>query len=794
MWELNGNDASGSPADVVCTTGQAPCNDERGLYLLFISGDVYLYAPYPRRTSSSSFYYPNVSGTLSPDVGFGIFGSNFAVREARASIGLGVSEIQTSTSYYESVLPTGYVMPYDHRTAVQEGGSVEVPGMFLTKIARGCTVQQFGAGTCGADPRSYRFAPQGNPQLPAGGPFTWDLTGITLAFAPTSRLILDQPITITGGTLTATNPAQGWPGVQVAGETATFGSGTIIQDVVTGEGALLVSTSRDFRGMRGSEETPKVPAHALLNGVLIDRTRGGGAGLLVTGGDASASVVGTTQILGGASGPGAHAAWGGDVTIGSNDVLISRNAGGVLATGTGSRVLVLEGQISDNTGPGLHATSGGRIDALRYTTSGTGTTQNRPVRVYRNVGGLYATATGKQGGSVVSTSQYVCKTEPCFGNGEQDLRRNSETVPGGPARYDALALNTSQVIAPRNYWDGRSSAQVEAASFRDSDSWYDVSDALPAPPSATQPVRGRAAAGAAQDARLEPAQAGRGRRIDRAVQVLLMDADMLVQAGDSTEAAQSLLAAAASSASDDDRFAVSEAAGRALAVVWPPALVAWAEADVAAGGAWGRRALAVGHAGHGRTAEARLFAQALADAAGTDSTADDHRARGLGLLVGIAVTEEDSLGAVLALGALAGVDPEGAAERAVQVVRAFPGTNVSFARGTGAASRAAQTGVSAGKTDTAAELEGVSLTAGPNPSPGSVRVVLTLTAAVEARLTVFDALGREVAVLHDGPAAAGVIATFDGAAQPVGVYVVRAVVRGADGGTAVLTRRITVVR
>ena len=85
------------------------------------------------------------------------------------------------------------------------------------------------------------------------------------------------------------------------------------------------------------------------------------------------------------------------------------------------------------------------------------------------------------------------------------------------------------------------------------------------------------------------------------------------------------------------------------------------------------------------------------------------------------------------------------------------------------------------------------LTAVPNPSSGAVRVALVLAEASDATVAVFDALGRQVALLHEGAAIGTVEASFDGRTLPAGVYVVRAVVRGATGA-AVLTRTVTIAR
>jgi len=82
------------------------------------------------------------------------------------------------------------------------------------------------------------------------------------------------------------------------------------------------------------------------------------------------------------------------------------------------------------------------------------------------------------------------------------------------------------------------------------------------------------------------------------------------------------------------------------------------------------------------------------------------------------------------------------------------------------------------------------LEAYPNPSSGSVTVVLTSSEAAEVTVAVFDVLGREVAVLHDGLLAAGTHRlAFDGAGLPAGVYLVRVESSGDQ-----LTERITLLR
>jgi len=84
--------------------------------------------------------------------------------------------------------------------------------------------------------------------------------------------------------------------------------------------------------------------------------------------------------------------------------------------------------------------------------------------------------------------------------------------------------------------------------------------------------------------------------------------------------------------------------------------------------------------------------------------------------------------------------------------------------------------------------QGVAMSVYPNPSAGATTVAL---AGVEgdARVAVYDALGREVLVLHDGLAAGSVQARVEAGQLAPGAYVVRAAT-----GTTVQTRSLTVVR
>ena len=90
--------------------------------------------------------------------------------------------------------------------------------------------------------------------------------------------------------------------------------------------------------------------------------------------------------------------------------------------------------------------------------------------------------------------------------------------------------------------------------------------------------------------------------------------------------------------------------------------------------------------------------------------------------------------------------------------------------------------------------DGVEVYPNPVPHAASVRVSVSEPAS-DAAVVVYDALGRRVAVLHDGPLAAGAHGlAFEASALPAGVYVVHVRVTPEGGGTWTEVRRVTVAR
>jgi hypothetical protein len=87
--------------------------------------------------------------------------------------------------------------------------------------------------------------------------------------------------------------------------------------------------------------------------------------------------------------------------------------------------------------------------------------------------------------------------------------------------------------------------------------------------------------------------------------------------------------------------------------------------------------------------------------------------------------------------------------------------------------------------------EAVLEAARPNPFFSATTLSFTLPAATDARLAVYDMLGRRVAVLHDGFADAGRhTVAFDGSRLPSGAYVARL----TTAGGATLTQPLSLLR
>ncbi|HLA63626.1 MAG TPA: T9SS type A sorting domain-containing protein, partial [Rhodothermales bacterium] len=117
----------------------------------------------------------------------------------------------------------------------------------------------------------------------------------------------------------------------------------------------------------------------------------------------------------------------------------------------------------------------------------------------------------------------------------------------------------------------------------------------------------------------------------------------------------------------------------------------------------------------------------------------------------------------------------------------FPTASAGWAVGTGGTIVRFSSGATAAEAGAGAAA--LALRVAPNPARDAAVVSFTLPAAGRATVGVYDALGRQVALLHDGTLAAGPhTLALDAARLPTGAYVVRAT---ADGALVAL-RRVTV--
>lgn len=132
------------------------------------------------------------------------------------------------------------------------------------------------------------------------------------------------------------------------------------------------------------------------------------------------------------------------------------------------------------------------------------------------------------------------------------------------------------------------------------------------------------------------------------------------------------------------------------------------------------------------------------------------------------------------------------------VAASFPDADLSAVAG-GAGGRGVSDGApsaldAARAAGPGAVADGLAVWPNPTGSRGTVRLSVR-TAARHATAAVYDALGRRVAVLHDGPLGAGAHDfALDASSFAPGLYVVHVRVAPAEGSVWTEVRRVTVAR
>ena len=203
------------------------------------------------------------------------------------------------------------------------------------------------------------------------------------------------------------------------------------------------------------------------------------------------------------------------------------------------------------------------------------------------------------------------------------------------------------------------------------------------------------------------------------------------------------------------------------------------------------RTLLTAHRMRGHDGDARAMALALA----ADYPLTEHALVGLAQEVEIAPGANDVPAAQAALATMEADHPD---ELLTETTRAY----FVLVAGEGAlpARTAARVVVASVDTPNAlagAEVGGFVLYAAyPNPFNPQAVVPFSVATAAHVRITAFDLLGREVAMLAEGRYEAGVYeAVLDGSDLPSGMYLVRANVTPENGGAAgAFTRRITLLK
>lgn len=533
-------------------------------------------------------------------------------------------------------------------------------------------------------------------------------------------------------------------------------------------------------------------------------------GILATGPKADVTVSGFTTRIESNEGIGVLATAGANVLVTDRTALSANELGGVRAVGYGTRATVTGyASVDRNFGVGLLAEA--QAHAAIRSPSGTGNTS-----VSRNVGG----PTARSGGSVDGGQ---CVATGATGRANSFLLNNSN----GANLWDASARGGSTIVGRYAFWGtGRTAASL----LLDADGSSSIlvgptAAGLGTPdPACPAVIESRAASaagmlteqttqGSVPEERTDDwavqnaAVAGRGGMPSAAVVALATSAREAAWAGDTNGAFATLAAAADAAVTADDRAAVFEATAALLAEVQPAAVVAALAADAAGAGpdaAWAARTLAVAYAESGQTARAETVAASLAAA----PTGDGHAAFGHALLVRLAVESDSAAYALDRLAsfeaAVTGSDTLAveAFESALALVAAsFPDADLTAMTGSVAGRGVAGRGTSGGAPASSspvplagAVVDGLSVWPNPASSRGTARLSVS-TPARSAVVAVYDALGRRVSVLYDGPLMAGPHDLDVGAtALATGTYIVVARVTAEDGRVWTEARRMTVTR
>ncbi len=720
----------------------------------------------------NDFYTPLSGG--SPDLGIGVYTVNGEV-VVRAFKNL--PSISGSGSYEELLSLTRYVLPYDL------GLVSSARRHFLSPLDPTGQLPNLKANPV------YRFSGHNDISIGSSYSLEWDVPDLTLELPQGQRLIVEGDLTLDGTTLTAADPSDPmlrWGGVQVAGTFAAE-NGTTIEHATAGVTTYLGST-------------------ATISGSTL-RDNGAGLDVLADGG----TTVSGTMITGNGTG----------VRSGVPQPL----GGTVACRGTcRSSFTLFDSDVVDNGGNGVYALYA-NADIQETTMSGNGLSglrvSNATVNPFdHNV--LEANGMGQSedglwvlaGGNVQMLSddpQELYGVNRLAGNDGYELWVFSggtafvgnSTSNGRNSIYDdtfgigggTLLRNTSGafVYAINTFWD--SVDDPPSYAYSGLVKWNPVSncDYTVSPPACIGATGSRASTGGAA-ASARGAAPGGGMDAGRGGHGAL---------GDEIRAVRAALAA-------------NPAAEGAPGLARTLATLHRRDADDETGeraASWGllRSLRARINNGNGLpaalrpTAEAALEAEAVEELVRGEQqaaralvalaplVADDAVARVLGLVEAHLEAVEGRYAEAAAL--IEGVAAEAEVGGEPRVAAVLYDLAAIHAERAGAAGEGRGAGAFAEAGEAAAKgigsrPSGEGLSVYPNPARSDASVMLMLVEDTDARVEVYDVLGRRVAVLLDETVEAGRHRVrFDGAGLPAGVYLVR-----AEAGNRRWTERITLVR
>lgn len=734
----------------------------------------YVYVPAGEVPSARESFYVPSSSTGSPDIIFSVLDVQ----------GTPQVKARDGGTFFEDVFSEGYVIPYDLAYFRDQTTSTswEQPGFFLSPV------DYAPDSTSG---RTFTFAAEGEARAhPTWSP-VWDVPDLTLQFPQGQRLIVEGDLTADGVTFTEAG-SQSWGGIAVyAGGTLAF-DGVTVSDAEVGVDVYSTGNTFDDSfftgngvGIRSSYEQSYCPG---LEACLI--------------GDRSSFTLAESCVIDSEFNQQLDFEGYGIWARGTDALVTASTVEGNDAYGlrlddadVAARLMLLTGNGAGNSSfpDGARAASNGDLTLASYFE---GSTDRGAVALGLNTihdNGRHEVSIADDGYATVGL---VCSLTSC-----PDANRVSES--GFPGDGDYLIANeTKDVIkAHRTYW-ATSPADPPDAAFlqptRVEDFQPLTSDPAASagrPGGCTAPSRPGGSAATTSAALGSEAVRGSGgldaetaawlRAQMRDLRQALADAPgadgaaarvRVLYAIQRLDRADALGEHAATSALLVSLYAPLSGDGSV-----PAPRRATAEAALTATLHDALR--------HGAYDEARTL---LAD---LGERVEGTEARQALDLVAVALDEqagdvEGALGRVYAL--LAELDPE------VQLARDLEATAALLEGRLGAGGRAAPARYASEEGPNAAlgigDTEVVLRPAYPNPMTGQALVPVVLAEAAEARVAVYDVLGREVEVLHEGALDAGAHRLrFDGTGLPAGVYLVRAAVT-ADGATRTFTERLTLLR